>query len=88
MIRITFVDRPAARRPEPKVGDTRNTKKHGLQIRVWLREKDTLGRPCARVVSRGRPVYAWRSPADLDPWDRHMLEWPSIAAEVKKEKDA
>lgn len=88
MIRITFVDRPAARRPSPKVGDTRITKRHGLQIRVWTRAKDALGRPYASVVSRGRPVYAWRSPADLDPWDRHMLEWPSVAAELKKEKAA
>lgn len=56
-------------RPKPKAGDRRVTKKHGLQIRVMVR--DEYGR-C--IVSRGRQLYEWREPQHLGPHDRWLLE--------------
>lgn len=83
MTRITIST--SASRPRPQEGDTRRTKLHGLQIRIRLRASDALGRPYATIVSRGRPAFAWRSPAELDKWDQHLLQRPEIAAELKKD---
>lgn len=60
-------------RPTPNAGDRRTTKKHGLQIRVHARARDWNGRPFGFLVRSGRAVYEWRSPQDLEPWDRHFL---------------
>ena len=54
---IRYSSGPA--RKQPKVGDRRTTKKHGLQIRVF----EMHGGMC--VVSGGRHRYDWKSPADL-----------------------
>lgn len=88
MTRITIAITTAASRPRPQEGDTRRTKRHGLQIRVQRMARDFHGRPIGRLVSGGRPVYAWRKPAELDPWDQHLLQRPEIAAELKKDADA
>jgi hypothetical protein len=50
-MRIHFTTGPA--RKKPKVGDRRNTKKHGEQIRVFERSQGCY------VVSNGRPCYQW-----------------------------
>lgn len=78
----------AASRPRPRAGDTRRTKLHGLQIRVRCMARNMAGRPIGRLVSNGRPVYGWRKPRELDPWDQHLLQRPEIAAELKKDTDA
>lgn len=84
MTRITITT--AASRPRPRAGDTRRTKRHGLQIRVQCMGRDMAGRPIGRLVSNGRPVYGWRKPSELDTWDQHLLQRPEIAAELAKEK--
>lgn len=66
---VRFSTSVARARKPPKVGDRRTTKKHGLQIRVW--EWSEVYR--ARVVSNGKPVYEWRKPKDLRPWEQHLL---------------
>lgn len=59
---------------KPKAGDRRTTKKYGLQIRVQRMARDFItGAPMGRIVSRGRPVYDWRKPVELDSWDLHLL---------------
>lgn len=61
-------------KPKPKAGDRRTTKKHGLQIRVQCMARDWMtGKPIGRMVSNGRPVFDWRKPLELDPWDYHHL---------------
>ena len=84
MNRITITT--AASRPKPRAGDIRRTKAHGLQIRVQCMARDFRGQPIGRLVSAGRPVYDWRRPAELDPWDQHLPQRPEIASEVAKEK--
>ena len=50
-------------RKQPRTGDLRTTKKHGLQIRIPVRV--TWGpHKGAFVVSRGRQCYEWVSPAE------------------------
>jgi len=62
-------------RKQPKVGDARVTKKHGLQIRVWARAKCfASGKPIGFLVSNGRPVFEWVKPKDIAPWDAYLLE--------------
>jgi len=78
----------AASRPSPRAGDTRRTKRYGPQIRVQCMARDFRGRPIGRLVRAGRPVYDWRKPAELDPWDQHLLQRPEIAAQLKKDTDA
>ena len=73
MTRIHIITAP--KRPCPRAGDRRITKKHGLQIRV---QDMAMGygnnpRPIGRVVSNGRPVFSWVKPERLEPWDRHHL---------------
>lgn len=61
-------------KPAPKAGDRRTTQKHGLQICVQCMARDfTTGRPLGRLVLNGRPVFGWRKPLELDPWDYHHL---------------
>lgn len=61
-------------KPRPKAGDRRTTKKHGMQIRVQCMARDWMnGKPIGRMVSNGRPVFDWRKPLELDPWDYHLL---------------
>lgn len=55
-MRITFL---SSNRSQPKIGDRRVTKKHGLQIRVV----ETHGAMWVR--SGGRYRYDWRKPAQL-----------------------
>jgi hypothetical protein len=65
----------APERAKPKAGDTRVTKKHGLQIRVQCMARDwATGEPIGRMVRNGRPVFDWRKPVELDPWDQHLLK--------------
>ena len=61
-------------RAKPKAGDTRVTKKHGLQIRVQCMARTMTGEPIGRMVRNGRPVFDWRKPVELDPWDQHLLK--------------
>lgn len=61
-------------KPKPKAGDRRTTKAHGLQIRVQCMARDFMtGKPLGRMVSNGRPVFGWRKPIELDPWDYYLL---------------
>lgn len=61
-------------KPKPKAGDRRTTKMHGLQIRVQCMARDfRTGAPIGRIVRAGRPVFDWRKPIELDPWDYHLL---------------
>lgn len=61
-------------KPKPKAGDRRMTKTHGLQIRVQCMARDfRTGAPIGRIVRAGRPVFDWRKPLELDPWDYHHL---------------
>ncbi len=63
-----------ASKPKPKAGDRRTTKTHGLQIRVQCMARDfRTGAPIGRIVRNGRPVFDWRKPLELDPWDYHHL---------------
>ncbi len=64
----------SAPRRQPKSGDRRTTKKHGLQIRVFERHNGML------VVSGSRYRYEWRRPAELDGFDRHYLTPAELAA--------
>ena len=75
----------AAGRPRPRAGDTRRTKRHGLQIRVQCMARDFAGQPIGRIVRDGRPVFDWRKPVELDKWDLHLLQRPEISAELAKE---
>ena len=61
-------------KPKPKAGDRRTTKTHGLQIRVQCMARDfRTGAPIGRIVRAGRPVFDWRKPLELDPWDHYHL---------------
>lgn len=61
-------------RKQPKAGDRRTTKTHGLQIRVQCMARDfRTGAPIGCIVRNGRPVFDWRKPLELDPWDYHHL---------------
>lgn len=61
-------------RPKPKAGDRRTTKRHGLQIRVQCMGRDVTGKNAiGRIVRNGRPMFDWRKPIELDPWDHHHL---------------
>lgn len=48
-------------RREPQVGDLRETKKHGKQVRVLQRATDHRGRPIGYVSRRGRICMEWVS---------------------------
>lgn len=61
------------RRPKPKAGDRRVTKKHGLQIRVWDVATNWRGDVIGHRVSNGRPCYSWVCPKDLRTSDRWYL---------------
>lgn len=65
--------------PKPKAGDRRTTKTHGLQIRVQCMARDWSGQPIGRIVRAGRPVFDWRKPIELDPWDHHHLTADELA---------
>lgn len=52
-------------RPKPATGDTRVTKKHGLQIRVPELVHNRRGEPVGYNCTGGRQNYEWRSPASL-----------------------
>lgn len=55
-------------RKEPRTGDRRTTKKHGLQIRIPERING-----CTHVNSRGKPYYVWVKPADLPTVYHYLL---------------
>lgn len=66
---------------KPKAGDRRTTKMHGLQIRVQCMARDfRTGAPIGRIVRAGRPVFDWRKPIELDPWDHYLLTADERAA--------
>lgn len=69
-----------APRKQPKAGDRRTTKTHGVQIRVQRMARDWQGKPIGRIVSGGRPCYDWRTPRELDPWDHYHLTADERAA--------
>lgn len=82
MIRVTISATPT--RPRPKQGDRRTTKRHGLQVRVWARARDPMTRqPIGMLVRGSRPVFEWVAPADLEPWDQHLLTKEERAALAK-----
>lgn len=57
-----------------KAGDRRQTKKHGLQIRVHCMSRHPVsGQPLGRLFRDSKPVFAWRKPIELDWWDHHHL---------------
>lgn len=61
---MRFSSGPA--RKVPAVGDTRTTKKYGLQFRIPEYHNGM------RVVSNGRPRYVWCRPEDLPPLYRRL----------------
>lgn len=69
-----------APRKQPKAGDRRTTKTHGVQIRVQRMARDWQGKPIGLIVSGGRPCYDWRTPRELDPWDHYHLTADERAA--------
>jgi hypothetical protein len=79
-ISVRYFTSPAKPKPKPKAGDRRTTKKHGLQIRVQCMARDWQGKPIGRIVNNGRPMFDWRKPAELDPWDHHHLTREELAA--------
>lgn len=60
-------------RTKPKTGDRRETKKHGLQIRIPVMVHDLRGRPIGYNCTGGRLNYEWRKPSDLPPAYRYLL---------------
>ena len=75
-MRVTY----SAPRKQPKVGDRRTTKTHGVQVRVQRMARDWQGKPIGRIVSNGRPCFDWRTPRELDPWDHYLLTAEERAA--------
>lgn len=74
-------------RKQPKAGDRRVTKAHGLQIRVHIRARDTRGNPMGMVCSNGRPLFDWCKPQHLAPWDRHYLSPDELAEYFPPERE-
>lgn len=52
-------------RKKPATGDTRTTKKHGLQIRVPVMVHNQRGEPIGYNCTGGRQNYEWRKPSEL-----------------------
>lgn len=77
-VRVTYGEP----RKQPKAGDRRTTKTHGVQIRVQRMARDWQGKPIGRIVSSGRPCYDWRTPRELDPWNHYLLTADERAALV------
>lgn len=76
-------------KPRPKAGDRRVTKKHGLEIRVQdMATHPCSGRPLGRMVSGSRPMFSWRKPEHLAPWDRHLLTDEERAKYFPPEREA
>lgn len=71
LTKVKFIT--GSRKTKPKAGDRRETKTHGLQIRVQGMARKPNGEPIGRLVSNGKPVLYWRRPGELDPWDYHHL---------------
>lgn len=64
-----------SRRTEPKSGDVRTTKKHGVQIRVPVVHDGRW------VVSGGRQCYEWKFPDEVQGTGfAYLLSRPSVAA--------
>jgi hypothetical protein len=68
---IRFYSGPVRR--QPRVGDRRTTKKHGLQIRVFKMVKSPWGETLGYDCTGGRQRYEWKAPAELGLSDRHLL---------------
>ena len=66
-MRITIV----STRRQPRIGDRRHTKRHGLQIRVAETSRGMW------VLRNGRQAYEWKTPAELvgTTFD-HLIPWP------------